>query len=63
MTTMSKMTGSVDDMGHFVLRMNYDTKNSEDMNEMMKTLRDSEAEAVVENYAEDHVEVVIRPGW
>ncbi len=60
---MSKIVGGIDEMGCFLLRVNYDTKNSEDMNEMMKTLRDSEAEAVVENYAEDHVEVVIRPGW
>ncbi len=59
---MSKTVGGIDERGHFLLRVTFDTRNPEDMDQMMKTLRDSEAHASVEYYDEDNVTVTIRPG-
>lgn len=60
---MSKSVGGVDEQGCFLFRVTFDTKDPKDMDLMMRTLRDSEGDATVENYDEDHVEVSIRPGW
>ncbi len=60
---MAKIVGGIDEMGCFLLRVNYDTKNSEDMDEMIRVLRDPEAEATVESYDEDNVTLNIHPGW
>ncbi len=61
-STMSQVIGGIKD-GRFILRATYDTKSPQDMDEMMRILRDPDTDTAVTTYDEDHVEVDIRPGW
>ena len=61
-STMSKTVGGMKD-GTFVLRVTYNTKDKEDMDELKKVMRDPDTVAEMVASYEDRVEVDIRPGW
>ncbi len=57
---MSKTIGCVDDEGDFYLVLTFDTRSSNDMEEMIKLLKNEES-AIVKTYDSESVEVTCKP--
>ena len=54
-----KQISGVDEEGFYLL-LNYETKDSEDMDEMLSVLYNPEVDSKVKGYGDDHVEVIVR---
>ncbi len=58
---MSETTGYVDEDGIFRLKIIFDSRNSNDMEQMLKLLPDENMNARTTAYGENFVEVIYRP--
>ena len=55
-----KQIGGVDEAGFYFL-VTFDTKDSDDMSEMLGVLNDHQVDSTVKGYSEEQVEVIVRP--
>ncbi len=58
---MSKTIGHVNEEGYFSLLATFDPRNSDDIEQMFKLLKDENMNAQVKDHSEDKVQILYRP--